>query len=197
MGNLQEVSAPPSDGQSVRNVTRYDYYDNGWTKTSTDPWDIVNSFDYNDNGQQTKNTLTAAGGSTSRTILWEYFLSGNEKRRTEDGIPVGKDVVLVDNSDAHNTASQGTWTVGTATGNYGYDVATAPAGTGSAQYNWQLNIPRAGNYDVFVYYPQVTGAATDAKFTITYSGGASVTKTGEPRRERRGRRRPASDRRTG
>lgn len=176
IGNLAKVSAPPSDGQTVRNDTEYSYYDNGWTRTSKDPWDIVNSFDYNDLGQQIKNTLTSAGGSTTRTMTWDYYPSGNEKGRSEDGLPVGKDVVLVDNTDSNNTAAQGTWTSGAATGQWGYDVATAPAGSGSAQFNWQLNIPRDGSYEVFVRHPQVSGAATDAKFTITYNGG-SVTKT--------------------
>ncbi|MFE9207576.1 polymorphic toxin-type HINT domain-containing protein [Micromonospora sp. NPDC007230] len=176
IGNLAKVSAPPSEGQTVRNDTEYTYYDNGWTKTSKDPWDIVNSYDYNDLGQQTKNTLSSAGGSTTRTMTWDYYPSGNEKGRSEDGLPVGKDVILVDNSDSNNTASQGTWTSGGATGQWGYDVATAPAGTGSAQFNWQLNVPRDGSYEVFVRHPEVTGAATDAKFTITHNGG-SVTKT--------------------
>ncbi|MFE9653200.1 DNRLRE domain-containing protein [Micromonospora sp. NPDC006431] len=176
IGNLAKVSAPPSEGQTVRNDTEYTYYDNGWTKTSKDPWDIVNSYDYNDLGQQTKNTLSSAGGSTTRTMTWEYYPSGNEKGRSEDGLPVGKDVILVDNSDSNNTASQGAWSSGGATGQWGYDVATAPAGSGSAQFNWQLNVPRDGSYEVFVRHPQVTGAATDAKFTITHNGG-SVTKT--------------------
>ncbi|MFJ8582046.1 DNRLRE domain-containing protein [Micromonospora sp. NPDC093277] len=176
IGNLTKVSAPPSEGQAVRNDTEYTYYDNGWTKTSTDPWNIVNSYDYNDLGQQTKNTLTSAGGSVTRTMTWDYYQSGNERGRSEDGLPVGKDVILVDNSDSNNTASQGTWSNGGAAGQWGYDVATAPAGSGSAQFNWQLNVPRDGNYEVFVRHPQVSGAATDAKFTITHNGG-SVTKT--------------------
>ncbi|NUT32082.1 MAG: DNRLRE domain-containing protein [Hamadaea sp.] len=174
VGNLQTVSAPPSSGQSIRNITTYSYYDNGWTKTSTDPWNIVTSYDYNDLGQQTKNTLTAAGGSTSRTMTWEFYPSGNQKARSEDGLPVGKDVVLVDNSDSNNTATQGTWTTGGAAAQYGYNVATAPAGTGAAQFNWQLNIPRDGTYEVFVQHAQVSGAATDAKFSITHSGGTVV-----------------------
>ncbi|MCW3840636.1 DNRLRE domain-containing protein, partial [Micromonospora yasonensis] len=176
VGNLEKVSAPPSDGQTVRNETTYTYYDNGWTKTATDPWDIVNSYEYNDLGQQIKNTLTSAGGSTTRTMTWDYYQSGNQKARSDDGVPVGQDVVLVDSSDSNNTASQGTWTSGAATGQYGYDVYSAPAGSGSAQFNWQLTIPRDGAYQVFVRHPQVSGAATDAKFTITYDGG-SATKT--------------------
>jgi RHS repeat-associated protein len=174
VGNLTKLSAPPSEGQTVRNDTTYDYFDNGWQKSSTDPWGIVNTFDYNDLGQQTKNTLTSAGGSVTRTMSWDFFPSGNQKARSDDGVPVGKDVVLVDSSDSNNTASQGSWTSGSATGQYGYDVYTAPAGSGAAQYNWQLNIPRDGSYEVFVYYPQVSGAATDAKFTVTHAGGSTV-----------------------
>ncbi|WIM97628.1 DNRLRE domain-containing protein [Actinoplanes oblitus] len=174
VGNLAKVSAPPSDGQTVRNETRYEYFDNGWQKSSTDPWGIVNTFDYNDLGQQTKNTLTSAGGSVTRTMTWSFYPSGNQKARSDDGVPVGKDVVLVDSSDSNNTASQGTWTSGAATGQYGYDVYTAPAGSGAAQYNWQLNIPRDGTYQVFAYYPQVSGAATDARFTVTHATGSTV-----------------------
>lgn len=37
-------------------------------------------------------------------------------------------------------------------------------------------MPQAGAYEVFVRYPQVSGAATDAKYTVNHSGG-SVVKT--------------------
>ncbi|WP_328472180.1 DNRLRE domain-containing protein [Actinoplanes sp. NBC_00393] len=174
VGNITKVSAPPSQGQTVRNDTVYTYFDNGWTKTAADPWDIVNKYDYNDLGQQTRNTLTSAGGSVTRTMTWDFYVSGNEKGRSDDGVPVGKDVVLVDSSDANNTAAQGTWTSGAATGQYGYDVYTAPAGSGAAQFNWQLNIPRDGTYELFVQHPQVSGAATDAKFTVTHADGNTV-----------------------
>lgn len=49
-GRLSSVSAPPSQAQTVRNDTTYTYWDNGWTTTSTDPWDIVTKYDYNDLG---------------------------------------------------------------------------------------------------------------------------------------------------
>jgi hypothetical protein len=41
------------------------YFDNGWAKTSTDPWDIIiitTTYDYNPLGQQTARTITSAGG---------------------------------------------------------------------------------------------------------------------------------------
>ncbi|RZB19448.1 DNRLRE domain-containing protein [Streptomyces sp. F001] len=176
VGNLQSVSAPPSDGQTVRNVTEYTYYDNGWTETSKDPWDITTAYEYNKLGQQTKNTLTSAGGSQQRTMTWDYYLSGNEKARSDNGVPVGRHVVLVDSSDFNNTALQGNWTRTQAEQQYGYDTYSHPAGDGSASLSWQLNIPQNGTYEVFVRHPKVTGAASDASFKVDHDGG-SATKT--------------------
>ncbi len=52
VGRLAKVSAPPSAGQTVRNDTTDSYFDNGWTKTSVDPWDVATSYDYNALGLQ-------------------------------------------------------------------------------------------------------------------------------------------------
>ncbi|MFP8959934.1 DNRLRE domain-containing protein [Streptomyces nanhaiensis] len=176
VGNLSSVSAPPSDGQTVRNVTEYTYYDNGWTRTSKDPWDITTSYDYNELGQQTRSTLTSAGGSQQRTLTWDYYLSGNQKARSDDGVPVGNQVVLVDSSDFNNTATQGNWSRTQAEGQHGYDTYSHAAGTGTARFAWQLNIPQNGTYEVFVRHPRMTGAASDAEFTVDHEGG-SATKT--------------------
>lgn len=176
VGNLASVSAPPSDGQSVRNVTKYEYFDNGWTRKSEDPWDISTSYEYNVMGQQTRNTLTSAGGSQQRTMTWDYYRSGNEKAKADDGVPVGRHVVLVDSSDFNNTATQGSWARTQVLQQYGYDTYSHPAGTGTASFSWQLNIPQDGSYEVFVRHPQMTGAASDAKFKVDHDGG-SATKT--------------------
>jgi RHS repeat-associated protein len=175
VGRLAAVSAPPSAGQSVRNDTAYSYYDNGWTKTSSDPWDIVTSYDYDALGAQTARTLASAGGSANRTMSWSYFPDGKLKSRSDDGVPVGKQVVLADNSDFNNTTATGTWpTASTATNRYGIDYATHAAGTGSNVFTWQLNVPQSGTYQVYARYPTVSGAATDAKYTVTSSVGPTV-----------------------
>ncbi|GAA4572708.1 hypothetical protein GCM10023176_36200 [Micromonospora coerulea] len=175
VGRLATLSAPPSAGQSVRNDTTYSYYDNGWAKTSSDPWDLVTSYDYNDLGAQTARTLTSAGGSSNRTMSWSYFPDGKLKSRSDDGVPVGKQVVLVDNSDFNNTTATGTWpTASTATNRYGTDYATHAAGTGTNVFTWQLNVPQSGTYQVYARFPTVSGAATDAKYTVTSSAGPTV-----------------------
>ncbi|WP_308460799.1 DNRLRE domain-containing protein [Streptomyces sp. Ru71] len=174
VGQLKEVSAPPSQGQTVRNITSYEYYDNGWVKSSKDPFEITTTYDYNELGQQTKNTLTSSGGSSQRTMTWDFYPSGNQKARSDDGVPVGRQVVVVDSTDANNTATQGAWDSSQALGQWGYDVRTSGAGTGADTFTWQLNIPQDGTYEVFVRYGDVTGAATNAPFTITHSTGSAT-----------------------
>ncbi|MEV0171099.1 DNRLRE domain-containing protein [Streptomyces sp. NPDC050803] len=185
VGRVAKTSLPPSEGETVRNDTTYSYFDNGWVESSTDPWDIAATYDYNELGQQTKRTLTSAGGSSNRTMTWSYYADGSLKARSDDGVPVGKSVVLVDNSDTQNTSKTGTWTKGNITGQHGYDHETHAAGTGTDAFTWTLNIPKDGTYTAYVKFPKdgtytayvkfpkVTGAATTAKYTVTHSTGTA------------------------
>ncbi|MFF3467449.1 DNRLRE domain-containing protein [Streptomyces sp. NPDC002619] len=176
VGRVTKTSLPPSDGETVRNDTTYSYFDNGWARSSTDPWDIATTYDYNELGQQAKRTLTSAGGSSDRTMTWDYYPDGSLKSRADDGVPAGKSVVLVDNSDTQNTSKTGTWTKGDIPGQQGYNHETHAAGTGMDAFTWTLNIPKDGTYTAYVKFPKVTGAATTAKYTLTYDGG-TIDKT--------------------
>ncbi|MET7712562.1 DNRLRE domain-containing protein [Streptomyces sp. NPDC005407] len=178
VGRVSKTSLPPSEGQTVRNDSSLEYFDNGWTKSSTDPWDIATSYDYNELGAQTNRTLTSAGGSSDRTMTWSYFPDGKPKSKSDDGVPAGKSVVLVDNSDSQNTSSTGTWATGDITGQQGYNHRTHAAGAGTDAFNWTLNIPKDGTYTAYVKFPRVTGAATTAKYTLSQGATThpSVTK---------------------
>ncbi|WP_416529646.1 DNRLRE domain-containing protein [Streptomyces coelicoflavus] len=168
VGRVAKTSLPPSEGQTVRNTTVFDYFDNGWVRSSTDPWSIATTYDYNDLGQQTARTLTSAGGSSNRTMSWSYYPDGKLESRSDDGVPVGRSVVLVDNSDTQNTAATGTWTQGDGTGQQGYDHRVHAAGTGTDAFTWTLDIPEDGTYTAYVKYPELTGAATAAEYTLTH-----------------------------
>jgi RHS repeat-associated protein len=168
VGRVAKTSLPPSEGQTVRNDTTYSYFDNGWAKSSTDPWDIATAYDYNELGKQTARTVTSAGGSSNRTMTWSFFPDGKLKSKSDDGVPVGSAVPLVDNSDTQNTTSTGTWTKGDITGQQGYDHQVHATGTGTDAFTWTLNIPKDGTYTAYVKFPKVTGAATAAKYTVTH-----------------------------
>ena len=172
VGRVSKVSAPPSAGQTVRNDTDYTYFDNGWTKTSTDPWDIRTAYDYTDLGLQRSRTINGAGGDATRTMGWSYYPDGSLQARSDDGVPVGKAVVVVDNSDTQNTdaAPTANWATGNLSGQQGFDHRTHAAGTGTDAFTWDLNIPSDGTYTVYAKFPKVTGAATAAKYTVTHEG---------------------------
>ncbi len=174
LSRVSKVSAPPSEGQSVRNETEYTYFDTGWIKTSTDAFDIRNTYRYNELGQQIQNTLSSAGGSVSRTLNSSFYPSGALKSRSDNGVPVGLQVALVDNSDINNTATQGTWDEVTTGGSYGYNAQTHAAGSGESRFVWQLTIPQEGDYTVYVRYPEVEGAATDAPYEIKHKAGTET-----------------------
>ncbi|MFK3729245.1 DNRLRE domain-containing protein [Streptomyces sp. NPDC088090] len=167
VGRVTKRSMPPSEGQTVRNDTVIEYFDNGWTRKSTDPWDITTTYDYTELGQQKARTLTSAGGSSDRTMTWSYYPDGKLKSKADDGVPVGKSVVLVDNSDSQHTSATGTWAVGDVAGQQGYDHRTHAAGTGTDAFTWTLNVPKDGTYTAYVKYPRVTGAATTARYTLS------------------------------
>ncbi|MFE9442533.1 DNRLRE domain-containing protein [Streptomyces sp. NPDC006602] len=174
VGRTSRVSAPPSAGQTVRSDTDYTYFDNGWTKTSTDPWDIVTSYGYNQTGQQVSRTLTSAGGSSSRTQGWAYYPDGSIQARSDDGVPVGAHVVVADNSDSQTVAATGTWATATATGQQGYDHRTHAAGASTDTFTWTLNVPQDGSYTAYAKYPTTSGASTAAKYTVTHDAGTTA-----------------------
>ncbi|WP_328415184.1 hypothetical protein OG470_22535 [Micromonospora sp. NBC_00389] len=175
-GRLTIVSQPPSSGETDRNETTNTYWDNGWTRSSTDPWNIATSYDYDNEGAQTLRKVRSADeDSSSRTMSWQYFPDGKVKARADDGVPVGRNVVLVDNSDSQNVSVTGTWPAATsATNKYGPNYATHAAGTGTNAFTWNLNIPKSGTYQVYARYPTVSGAATNAEYTVRHAAGSAV-----------------------
>jgi RHS repeat-associated protein len=174
VGRLRTVSAPPSSGETTRNDTTYTYTDNGWVTSSTDPWGIETIYAHNELGQQIARIVAAAGRSTSRWMVWDYFPDGKTKSRTDIGVPVGNRVVLVDNTDFNNVRTTGTWTASTtATGHHGRNYLTHPAAAGTDTVEWGLNIPQDGSYEVAVWYPGVPAATSAAAYRVTHAGGTT------------------------
>jgi RHS repeat-associated protein len=177
-GRLTSVTAPASNGSSsAPNVTSYSYYDTGWVQQSTDPTGIVTSYDYNALGEQASRQITSAGGAMSRTMNWGYYPDGKLQSVSDDGVPTGLYSELVDDTDTGASAA-GTWTTATCTagtgGCEGYQYQTHAAGTGSDKFTWNLDVPAAGSYTVYVKYPVVSGAASNAAYTVKYNGGSSA-----------------------
>jgi RHS repeat-associated protein len=173
VGNLVEVSAPPSEDQSVRNVTRNTYFDNGWTRSVTDPWGIRTEYDYNAIGQQTTRTHLSEGGGSSRTQSWTYHPDGKKKTRSDGGVPVGQHSVVVDNSNPNNTETVGSWDTIASNGEAeGYDYRVHTGSAPDDSFTWKADIPASGRYEVAVRYVQST--ATNATYTVEHNGGVAT-----------------------
>ncbi len=176
-GRLKVVTAPSSGlpASGGPNVTKYVYFDNNWVKSSTDPWNITTNYDYTDNGQQKTRQIVSADGAMKRTMTWGYYPGRQLASLTDDGVPTGLYSQMADNSDFNNATSTGTWaTATTGSGYAGYNYRTHAAGAGTDTFTWNLNIPADGNYTVYVKYPVVSGAATNASFKVFYNGGSAT-----------------------
>jgi YD repeat-containing protein len=124
-------TAPPSS-----QWTNFTYYGSGDIKTSTDPWQITATYGYNQRGQQTDRTLTVPGDDAKRTQAWGYYPDGALQSRSDTAAQ--QPVDIVDNADAWQTSSTGTWaTVAGGTGLYELlDRARDPFST----INWDTPI---------------------------------------------------------
>jgi YD repeat-containing protein len=175
-GRLSSVSAPPSGTSATRNVTNYDYFDNGWTQASTDPTGITTNYDYNALGEQASRVLASPTGDLSRTMTWGYYPDGKQSSVSDQGVPTGLYAEITQASDP-GVKVAGTWTTtqcGTTPGCEGPQYQTHAAGTGTDSFTWHLYIPADGSYTVYVKYPVVSGAAASASYTVNYNGGTAT-----------------------
>ena len=77
LGRMEQQSAPTREGEDVADWTNLTYYDSGEIKTSTDPWNISTSYEYDKLGLQTKRVLKGASGEATRTMTWSYHPDGS------------------------------------------------------------------------------------------------------------------------
>jgi RHS repeat-associated protein len=186
VGDTLTVSNPPSAGQTRRTVTTNTYTANGWLKSTTDPWSISTGYTYDDDGRQLTSTVNDDGSAASRTLSWQYYPDGSLESRSDTGSPVGKDVVLLDDSDPNTTAASpaGAWTESSGGSNYegsGYHLHAA--GTGGDNFTWSALIPQSGTYHIAVRVPSGTGVAglsPDPKYTIATKAATSTKQPAAP-----------------
>jgi RHS repeat-associated protein len=158
--------------------TSYTYFDNGWTRTSADPFAITTSYDYNAAGQQvTRELASSDSGDTTggmagtsgaqRYTNWAYYPDGSLQNYKDTGLPGGwQDQVVT--ADSWNTTGTTSWTAGPA--GAGYDGSTYYT-SGTGDFTWNLAVPQKGDYQVYVWYAK-TGAGTAAYNYVDSTGAA-------------------------
>ncbi|WP_370377020.1 DNRLRE domain-containing protein [Catenulispora sp. GAS73] len=157
--------------------TAYTYFDNGWTQSSSDPFHITTSYDYNAAGQQvTREVASSDSGDTTggvagvsggqRYLNWGYYPDGSLQSYKDTGLPDGWQDQIV-TADSWNTSTSG-WNAGAAGG--GYDGSTYYT-SGSGDFTWNLAVPQKGDYQVYVWDSKA--GAGGAVYNFIDSGGVS------------------------
>ncbi|NUP48289.1 MAG: DNRLRE domain-containing protein, partial [Catenulispora sp.] len=141
-------------------VTGYTYFDNGWTHTSTDPFHINTSYEYDAQGQPVTRQLSSSdlgdpsvagtGGGAQRTMNWGYYPDGSLQTYTDSGSPLGWQDQVVTASDWNVPPNQTEWIAGPA--GQGYQGSTYYTSLAGVSFFWDLAVPVTGNYQVYVWY---------------------------------------------
>ena len=89
--------------------------------------------------------------------------------------PTPQYTFILDNPDT-NVTFVGSWTTNTSGLNhYGNDYRSVVCASNSitATATYRPLIPANGPYDVFILYPSVSSASTNAQLTVVYNGGST------------------------
>lgn len=96
------------------------------------------------------------------------FLGSDVSAQTEiimDNGDTGYSDVMVDTG----------WTTGTFSGDkYGPDYRYNSTGAGNDKATWETTISAAGDYEVYVWYPQGSNRPIDVPYTVFYEGGSQT-----------------------
>ncbi|MBD1373867.1 DNRLRE domain-containing protein, partial [Hazenella sp. IB182357] len=171
LSRITEISAPASSGQTKRNVTKVDYFDNGWIKQTTDPHGIQAKYAYNDLGQTTQYTLNGEGGAEQREQNWTYYPDGKVKTETERNSD--QTTLIIDNADATKVEQEGDWGASSPNSDkyHGTNYLVNENVTGS--FTWKLNVPAAGDYEVYIKNVYHQTRSKRAPFSIIHAKGTS------------------------
>lgn len=154
-------------GFGAGTVSSYKYV---WDTSSTHTWT---------GSEATWNSGTKACTATSEGS-WYMHVKGYNSVGVENGtlnlgpyvysVPVD---IIIDNPAGVAT---GSWSTSTsATDKYGADYRNRSTSPGATQtFAWTPNLPVAGNYTVYAWWPQGANRTTAAPYTIYYNGGSAL-----------------------
>lgn len=177
VGRLKQESLPYASTGTPSQWTTYTYWPSGDVKTSTDPWNIVTSYDYDQIGNQASRTLQATGDPATRVQGWAYWPDGSLKSKSDTAAQQPVDVL--DNADgwAAKDSPPANWaTVAGGTNTVGANYRThaaATSGTANDTFTWTFNPDVGGNFEVWATCPVNTKATTAATYTINSAGGST------------------------
>ncbi|MFC7362574.1 RHS repeat-associated core domain-containing protein [Nocardioides astragali] len=183
----------PTWATTGQDWTTYTYHPSGDIQSSTDPWNLVTTYAYNKNGQQTQRVARSTDNKANRTMTWAYFPDGSLKSRG-DGASAPAEQVVVDNPVG--TIGAGTWNtsadarpgkVGTDYRVENYTPPSSPKcigtsctwGPGPGTFSWPLSVPTSGSYNVAVTCPRDASTGDAATYSLSGSGASGSSTIGQ------------------
>ncbi|WP_069462975.1 DNRLRE domain-containing protein [Actinacidiphila rubida] len=149
-------------------TTTYAYFDNGQTRSITDPFGIKTAYGYDNAGRQTSRTLTPAENTTQRTMSWSYFPDGSTQSFTDTGLGAGwqDQVITSTGPNAQNTLN---WTP--SNGGYQGEPYFVSQNT-TNPVTWNFTVPQQGTYSIKVFVPNNSSlnGVKSASYTVNYNG---------------------------
>jgi uncharacterized lipoprotein YddW (UPF0748 family) len=127
-------------------------------------------------GPRTNHAVLLAGLAPDATYYFRAIsVAGGNTYRSDGGSFATTTSHILDNT---NAAFTGSWSTGTsATDKYGpdYRFIGVVNGNPTATAAFAPNLAVAGNYDVFVWYPQGGNRTTSAAHAVVFNGGSATT----------------------
>ncbi|TGN66335.1 hypothetical protein EXE59_22035 [Nocardioides eburneiflavus] len=182
-GQLKRQSNP-SWATTGQHWTEFDYWDSGDVKSSTDPWNLVTTYDYDRAGRQTSRTIKSTDNSANRTMTWTYWSDGSLRTRNDNAASNAWEPPIVVDNDTPGTSSTGTWTLDTRarTGMVGTSRRTSTttlcdgrACDSYGTYTWPVTVPSDGTYNIAATCPQATSTEPNyASYSVATDHGTRI-----------------------
>ncbi|WP_162799151.1 RHS repeat protein [Nocardioides sp. 616] len=144
VGRLVRQSEPTYTTQG-QDWTTFDYFPSGDIKRTREPWNLVTSYDYDLNGQQTSRTVRSTDDRADRTMTWAYYPDGSLKSRAD---AASTDPVTV--------------------------TAGAAAATSNSKTATKVKVPVAGDYDVSAVCDSASAEAPEEGYRVASADGTTT-----------------------
>jgi len=179
--DTQPPSTPTNLQAVVKSPTRVDL---SWT-ASTDNIGVTGYKIYRNSSQIATSTTTSFSDTTcspNTSYTYEvsaYDAAGNNSAKSSPATAVTPpSEIIIDNPACELS---GVWSTGTsATDKYGSDYYYAStAVTEGKTATWRPNFGYGGSYDTYAWWPQGTNRASNAPYTVSWSGGSQVVQVNQ------------------
>lgn len=109
--------------------------------------------------------LAACESIDKRIAVQQIEAAGIRAKMQKDPLSDGSTGdIFIDNTDAALVEHSGDWKLVKGKGSYGSNMLVNESGEGKARF--KVNVPKNGNYTVYLYYPHVSNNADETKYTM-------------------------------